>query len=73
MSQLHLMVNGQSVDVALVNLDLGDLSTNEQVRDAAAKYLGQAPRSLANFQVDRNQQTGDITLRPQAIFGNASG
>lgn len=68
-NELHVRYNGESRDVGLADLDLGDLSTDADVRRAAATWLDAPLSKLANFSVDRNAETGDITLRPQAEFG----
>jgi hypothetical protein len=67
--QLHIRYNGESIDVPLADLDIGDISTEQQIRSAAAEHLGFPVSKLAAYQVDRNTETGDVTLRPQAIFG----
>lgn len=70
--QLHILWEGVSYDVDLGGengLDIGDLSSDTDVRAAAAQYLDAPVSKLANFTVDRNTETGDMTLRPQAVFG----
>lgn len=67
--QLHIRYNGASYDVPLHEVDLGDLSSDQQVREAAARYVETPAVKFASFSVDRNTETGDITLRPQAVFG----
>jgi hypothetical protein len=69
MSQLHLRIDGQSFDYPLEELDLGDISTNQDVFNALAVKTGDPVAKFANLDVDRNTVTGDITVRPQAIFG----
>jgi hypothetical protein len=76
MSQIHIRYEGVSMDMDLDqrDLDVGDLSTDEQVIDAVALHLenegyADARRKLANFNIDRNETSGDMTLRPQAVFG----
>ena len=66
---LHIRYEGRSIDIPLTDLDVGDISTDEQVKTAAANYLSIPVNKLAAFQVDRSPDTGDLTLRPQAIFG----
>ena len=66
---LHVRHDGGSHDVPLTELDLGDLSTDQQVREAAASHLGVPVAKLQNYAVDKNTETGDVTLRPQAVFG----
>lgn len=68
---VHIRYDGRSIDLPLQQLDLGDLSSDRQVRHAVANHLGQPTEKFANFVVDRNKTTGDITLRPQAVFGES--
>lgn len=68
MSQLHVRHEGHSFDFQFEDLDIGDLSTDAQIRQAAAVALNTTPTKLANFSIDR-AATGEITLRPQAVFG----
>ena len=70
MAQVHIRYEGQSLDVDLDGLDVGDLSTDTQIRTAIAEHLNAPVAKLQNFQIDRNQATGDLTLRPQAVFGS---
>lgn len=67
---LHVRYEGQSYDVPLGEIDVGDLSSDQQVREAAARHLNAPVSKLNGFAVDRNSDTGDITLRPQAVFGS---
>ncbi len=69
MGTLHIRYDGNSFDVALDEVDLGDLSSDEDVKVRAAQYVEQPVAKLSSFLVDRNQETGDITLRPPAVFG----
>ena len=69
MSDVHVRYDGQSIDVGFDDLDLGDMSTDADVRRAVATHLEVPLTKLANFSVDRNAETGDVTLRPQATFG----
>ncbi len=66
--QLHLRYDGQSYDLPLAELDIGDRSTDEQIRTAAADHLGVPVGKLRAFTVDR-AANGEVTLRPDAIFG----
>jgi hypothetical protein len=67
--QLHVLWEGVTHDIDLASLDVGDLSTDTQVRNAVADYLEVVPAKLSNATIDRNAQTQDITLRPNAVFG----
>jgi hypothetical protein len=64
---LHIRYQGQSQDIELEDLDLGDMSTDQEVKEAVANYFNKPFDTIADFSVDRHD--GEITLRPQAIFG----
>jgi hypothetical protein len=67
--QLHIRVEGRSHDIPLAELDIGDRSTDEQIRAAAADHLGIPIGKLRAFAVDRDAATGELTMRPPAVFG----
>ncbi len=67
--QIHVRYNGRSIDIDLNELDVGILSSDNQIRQAVAAYLGVPAQKFRAFVVDRNQQTGHLTLRPEAVFG----
>lgn len=69
MASVHIRYDSQSIDMSMSDLDIGDASSDQQIRAAAASALSVPPTKLAAFVVDRNTETGDITLRPQAVFG----
>jgi len=66
--QLHIRFEGRSIDVPLNELDVGDRSTDDQVRTAIADHLGVPLGKLRAFAIDR-AATGEMTLRPEAVFG----
>jgi hypothetical protein len=65
---LHVRFEGQSWDIAFRVLDIGDLSTDRDVRQALARYLDVPARKLARYVVERHAN-GNITVRPEAVFG----
>ena len=67
--EVHIRFNGTSHDTDFADLDLSEMSTDDTVREAVANYLDAPLNKLRNFVVDRNEETGDITVRPSAIFG----
>jgi hypothetical protein len=69
MSQVHVRYEGQSIDMTFESLDIGDLSSDGDVRSAVAEALDAPVTKLAAYTVDRNTESGEITLRPQARFG----
>jgi hypothetical protein len=68
-NMLHVMHDGRSWDIPLAELEIGDNSTDVQIRNAAANYLGIPEQKLRAFAVDRNPDTNSLTLRPEAVFG----
>lgn len=69
MADVHIMFDGRSYDLTQDDLDVGDLSSDAEVRGAVARELEVPAGKLASFAVDRNEDSGDITLRAQAEFG----
>ena len=67
--QIHVRFEGRSIDINLNDLDVGVLSNDTQIREAVANHLGVPVAKLQAFAVDRNTQTGHMTLRPEAVFG----
>jgi hypothetical protein len=65
---LHIRFEGRSYDVPLSELDLGPLSTDEDVRTALAHYLDVPTRSLRSYVIERHAN-GNMTVRPEAVFG----
>ncbi len=66
---IHIHFQGRSIDIAQSNIDVGALSTDQQVRAAVANHLEVPVSKLGAFAIDRNQETGHMTLRPEAVFG----
>jgi len=67
--EVHIMFDGRSYDATFADLDIGDLSSDAEVREKVAAHLEAPAGKLAEYAIDRNDETGDITLRPQAVFG----
>ena len=65
---LHVRFDGRSLDLAFRVLDVGDLSTDVEIRLALAHYLDVNPQRLARYVVERHAN-GNITVRPEAVFG----
>lgn len=68
MSVLHVMYEGQSWDLTFSELDIGDQSSDQDVKQAVAFRLNAPLEKLRNFKIDRNSD-GNMTLRPEAVFG----
>lgn len=67
--QIHVRFDGRSIDIDLNELDVGVLSNDNQIRAAVAAYLETPVQKLQAFAIDRNRETGHMTLRPEAVFG----
>ena len=65
---LHVRFDGRSLDLTFRVLDVGDLSTDGEIRLALAHYLDVNPQRLARYVVERHAN-GNITVRPEAVFG----
>ncbi len=65
---LHVRFEGRSRDVALAELDVGPHANDAAVKQALARRLGVAEARLRDHVVDRHE-TGNLTVRPEAVFG----
>jgi hypothetical protein len=65
---LHVRFEGHSHDVALADLDVGLHSSDAAVKQALARHLNVAEAKLRDYVIDRHE-TGNLTVRPQAVFG----
>lgn len=66
--QVHVMYGGVSYDIDFPELELAENASDVDVRNAVANWLNQPQSKLQNFVVSRSED-GNITLRPQALFG----
>ena len=65
---LHIRFDGRSFDIPLSDLDVGPVSSDAEVKQALSGYLNVPERKLRDFVVDRHE-TGNLTVRPEAVFG----
>lgn len=65
---VHIRFEGRSLDIPLRELDLGDLSSDPDVKRAVARFLEIPEAKLRDYVVDRHE-SGNLTIRPQAVFG----
>lgn len=68
MRMVHVRFEGQSWSLPFTALDIGDLSSDRDVRRALARYFNVSERKFAPYVVDRHAN-GNITVRPEAVFG----
>jgi hypothetical protein len=67
-TMIHVRFEGRSWDVPAGALALSRESTDAEVKAALAGHLDVALDRLAPYVVERHE-TGNLTLRPEAIFG----
>ena len=65
---LHIRIAGQSQDLALRDLNLNQHSTDKQIRRALASRLDVSLKMLNAYVIERHMN-GNMTVRPEAIFG----
>jgi hypothetical protein len=65
---IHIRFEGRSLDVPLSALDLGALPSDDQVKRALGHYLKVPASKLRDYVVDRHPN-GNLTVRPEAVFG----
>jgi len=65
---VHLRFDGRSFDVPLDVLDVGPSSDGGAIKRALARHLEVPEQRLRNYVVDRHE-TGNLTVRPEAVFG----
>jgi hypothetical protein len=65
---LHIRFDGRSFDVPLADLDVGVASNDGDVKRALAGYLNVPEAKFRDYVVDRHE-TGNLTVRPEAVFG----
>lgn len=65
----HVRFAGRSFDIPLASLELGALSADGHIKRAIARYLDVPEFKLDAYVVDRHPN-GNLTLRPEAVFGS---
>lgn len=67
-STLHVRFDGRSIDVPIDDLDVGQFSSDVEIKHALAGYLEVPVAKFNHYTVDRHE-TGNLTIRPEAVFG----
>jgi len=65
---LHLRFEGRSFDLPVSDLDIGGFSSDREIKRAVAVYLNVPEHKFAHYVMDRHE-TGNLTIRPEAVFG----
>jgi hypothetical protein len=64
---VHVRLRGESHDISFDDLDIGDLSTDEEIFKALANHFD-VPEWFVGYVIERHTN-GNITVRPEAVFG----
>jgi hypothetical protein len=65
---LHVRFEGRSWDILCSDLDIGPLSSDDQVRQALATHFDVPLGKFRAYVIERHEN-GNITVRPEAVFG----
>jgi hypothetical protein len=65
---IHIRFDGRSLDIPQAGLDIGPWATDGEVKRAVARHLDVPDADFRDYVVDRHQ-TGNLTVRPEAVFG----
>jgi hypothetical protein len=65
---VHIRFEGRSLDIPQANLDVGAASSDNEIKRALAGYLEVPQSKLRDYVIDRHE-TGNMTVRPEAVFG----
>ena len=65
---VHIRFDGRSLDIPQADLDVGMASSDNEIKSALARYLETPEAKLRDYVIDRHD-TGNMTVRPEAVFG----
>jgi len=65
---IHVRFEGKSHDIPVSEMDIGQSSTDEQIKTAVAGFLEVDLDKLENYVVTHHKN-GNFTIRPEAVFG----
>lgn len=65
---LHVRVQGKSRDIALDVLGITGGSSDSAIREAVAQFMDLSPNLFTSTVIERHPN-GNMTLRPEAVFG----
>jgi hypothetical protein len=67
-SVVHIRFDGRSLDISQGDLDVGAASSDNEIKRALARHLEVPEAKLRDYVIDRHD-TGNMTVRPEAVFG----
>jgi hypothetical protein len=65
---VHIRFEGRSLDIPQGDLDVGAASSDNEIKRALARHLEVPEARLRDYVIDRHE-TGNLTVRPEAVFG----
>jgi hypothetical protein len=65
---VHIRFDGRSLDIPQADLDVGTASSDNEIKRALAGHLEVPEAKLRDYVIDRHD-TGNMTVRPEAVFG----
>ena len=65
---VHIRFEGKSLDIPQGDLDVGAASSDNEIKRALARHLEVPEAKLRDYVIDRHD-TGNMTVRPEAVFG----
>lgn len=65
---LHVRVMGKSRDIALDLLSINSGAADDAIREAVARFM-EVPEEKFKDTVIERHENGNMTLRPEAVFG----
>ena len=65
---VHIRFDGRSLDIPQGDLDVGAASSDNEIKRALARHLEVPDGKLRDYVIDRHE-TGNMTVRPEAVFG----
>lgn len=65
---VHIRFDGRSLDIPQGDLDVGAASGDQDIIRSLARYLEAPEAKFRSYVIDRHD-TGNMTVRPEAVFG----
>jgi hypothetical protein len=65
---VHIRFEGRSLDIPQGDLDVGAASNDNEIKRALARHLEVHEARLRDYVIDRHEN-GNLTVRPEAVFG----
>ena len=66
--QIHVRFAGRSFRLEASALDVGNLSSDHEIKAALSSHFGVTSTAFASHVVERHEN-GHFTVRPEAVFG----